>query len=246
ASEAPLPQAASNTKSGLNHPRPKSSTGPPASSGRRRSSPRTDHVKLFLRLRREAVRPASEVDRLRRHQNPDACRNRNHFAAFTARSTFVSVVTSLPGPTRTTAAPSAISIVPHENCAGARRSWRRSLSLHHDRRESRAARDGGALTTDGSPLRIAPPAEQLLRGQSMSTCDCRDLVPTFIALCENPRLLLRRPDAPSARSGEDLKPTNGLTLRLVQKLSVRHVSNPLPNRATSDSRPLASAFEGGV
>ena len=43
-----------------------------------------------------------------------ACRNRNHVAAFTARSTFVSVVTSLPGPTRTTAAPSAISIVPQE------------------------------------------------------------------------------------------------------------------------------------
>ena len=71
-------------------------------------------LKLFLRQRREAVRPAPDVDRLRRHQNPDACRNRNHVAAFTARSTFVSVVTSLPGPTRTTAAPSAISIVPQE------------------------------------------------------------------------------------------------------------------------------------
>jgi hypothetical protein len=71
-------------------------------------------LKLFLRQRREAVRPAPKIDRLRRHQNPDACRNRNHVAAFTARSTFVSVVTSLPGPTRTTAAPSAISIVPQE------------------------------------------------------------------------------------------------------------------------------------
>jgi hypothetical protein len=71
-------------------------------------------LKLLLRQRRQAVRPAPEVDRLRRHQNPDACRNRNHVAAFTARSTFVSIVTSLPGPTRTTAAPSAISIVHQE------------------------------------------------------------------------------------------------------------------------------------
>jgi len=66
---------------------------------------------------------------------------------------------------------------PPGNCAGGRRRWRRSLSLHHDRRESHAARDGGALTTDSSPLRIAPPAEQLLRRQTMSTCDCRDFVP---------------------------------------------------------------------
>ena len=71
-------------------------------------------LKLFFRQPREAVGAASEVDRLRRHQNPDACRNRNHVAAFTARSTFISVVTSLPGPTRATAAPSAISIVPQE------------------------------------------------------------------------------------------------------------------------------------
>ena len=67
------------------------------------------------------------------------------------------------------------------------------------------------------------------------------LVPALIALCENRRLLLRRPRAPSARSGEDLKPSNRLTLRLVQKLSVRHVSNPLPTQTTSDNRPLANA-----
>jgi hypothetical protein len=102
------------------------------------------------------------------------------------------------------------------------------------------------LATDSSPLRIAPPAEQLLRRQTISPCDSRDFVPALIALCENRRLLLRRPRAPSARSGEDLKPSNRLTLRLVQKLSVRHVSNPLPTQTTSDNRPLANALEGAI
>ena len=69
-------------------------------------------LKLVLRQRRQAVSATPEVDRLRRHQNPNARRNQNHVAAFTARSTFVSVARSVPGPTRTTAAPSAISIVP--------------------------------------------------------------------------------------------------------------------------------------
>ena len=67
--------------------------------------------KLFLRQRRKTVSAAPEVDRLRRHQNPNARWDRNHVAAFTARSTFVSVATSVPGPTRTTADPNAISIV---------------------------------------------------------------------------------------------------------------------------------------
>src|ERR1700733_11298665 len=70
-------------------------------------------LKLVLRQRRQAVSATPEVDRLRRHKNPNARGNRNHVAAFTARSTFVSVATSVPGLTRTTAAPSAISIVPH-------------------------------------------------------------------------------------------------------------------------------------
>ena len=132
---------------------------------------------------------------------------------------------------------------PAWNCAGGCRRWRRTL--HNHRRESHAAR-GGALTTDSSPLRIAPPAEQLLRRQTMSPCDSPDFVPALIAPCENRRLLLRRPRAPSARSGEDLKPSNRLTLRLVQKLSVRHVSNPLPTQTTSDNRPLANALEGAI
>jgi hypothetical protein len=58
--------------------------------------------------------------------------------------------------------------------------------------------------------------------------------------------LLRRPRAPSARSGDDLKPTNRLTLRLVQRLSVRHVSNPLPTQTTLDNRQIANALEGAI
>lgn len=46
-----------------------------------------------------------------------------------------------------------------------------------------------------------------------------------LTLGENPRFLLGRPRPPSARSGENLKPTKRLPLRFVQKLSVRHVSN---------------------
>ena len=103
----------SNTKSGRSRPRLKSSTGPPASSERRGSSQNTDRAEARLRQRRQAVSATPEVDRLRRHKNPNARGNRNHVAAFTARSTFVSVATSVPGLTRTTAAPSAISIVPH-------------------------------------------------------------------------------------------------------------------------------------
>ena len=32
----------------------------------------------------------------------------------------------------------------------------------------------------------------------------------------------------------------------MQKLSVRHVSNPLPTQTTSDNRPLANALEGAI
>ena len=74
---------------------------------------RYNGLTIVLRQRRQAVGAASEVDRLRRHKNPNARGNRNPVAAFTARSTFVSVATSVPELTRTTAAPSAISIVPH-------------------------------------------------------------------------------------------------------------------------------------
>ena len=184
----PLPQAASNTKSGLNHPKPKSSTGPPASSGRRRSSPRTDHVEALPSPaprgcpRHAGSRQASSPPEPGRLPEPKSRRSLHRTQHLRQRR---DVAARSDAHHRSS---ERNLDRPPGNCAGGRRRWRRSLSLHHDRRESRAARDGGALTTDGPPLRIAPPAEQLLRRQSMSTCDCRDFVPTLIALCENPRL----------------------------------------------------------
>ena len=233
----------SSTKSGPSRPRPKSSTGPPASSERRGSSQRTDRAGARPSpappgcRRRVGSRPASSPQESERQREPQSRRGL-HRAQHLRQHRNVG--------SRTDAHHRCAKRDldrPAWNCAGGCRRWRRSL--HNHRRESHAAR-GGALATDSSPLRIASPAEQLLRRQTMSPCDSRDFVPDLIALCENLRLLLRRPRAPSARSGEDLKPTNRLTLRFVQKLRVRHVSNPLPTQTTSDNRPLANALEGAI
>jgi FixJ family two-component response regulator len=69
-------------------------------------------LKLLPRQGGQAVGAAPEVHRLRRDQNPHARRNRNRVAALTARSTAVSVAASVPGATRTIAAPITISITP--------------------------------------------------------------------------------------------------------------------------------------
>jgi hypothetical protein len=74
----------------------------------------------------------------------------------------------------------------------------------------------------------------------------RHVVATLITLGENPRLLLRTPSTTPTRAREHLKSTNRLSLRFVQKLSVRHVSNPLPNQATSDNHSPTFAVEGAV
>ena len=160
-------------KSGRSRPRLESSTGPPASSERRGSSENTDRAEARPSpappgcQRHAGSRPASSP------QESNARGNRNHVAAFTARSTFVSVATSVPGLTRTTAAPSAISIVPH---GIAQEAAEDGAAPSESPARSHAAR-GGALTTDSSPLRIVPPAEQLLRRQTISPCDSRTLSP---------------------------------------------------------------------
>jgi len=68
----------------------------------------------------------------------------------------------------------------------------------------------------------------------------RHIVAALITLGENLRLLLRTPSATSTRAREHLKPTNRLSLRFVQKLSVRHVSNSLSTQRPSDYRPSAT------
>lgn len=47
--------------------------------------------------RRQPIRPPAKVNRLRRNQNPQARRNRDHAAAFNARSTSVRKTRSTPG-----------------------------------------------------------------------------------------------------------------------------------------------------
>jgi hypothetical protein len=87
-------------------------TGPIVPACAEELPPHYPMLKLFFRQGGEAVRASPEVHRLRRYQNSDARWNRDHVAAFTARSTFVSVAKSVPALTRTVAAPSTNSIIP--------------------------------------------------------------------------------------------------------------------------------------
>jgi hypothetical protein len=91
----------------------------------------------------------------------------------------------------------------------------------------RAARIGSGVSrlSPGPLSRFAPPTEQLLRCQTVSSCDGRELLAALTALSENLRLLLRRPRPASAGSSKYFQPPHQLQLRFVQKLSVRHVSN---------------------
>jgi hypothetical protein len=60
----------------------------------------------------------------------------------------------------------------------------------------------------------------------------------FIALRDDPRLLLRRPDAAPTSPRKHLQPAHLLRLRFGQKLSVRHVSNPFDSGQTiADQQP---------
>jgi hypothetical protein len=61
----------------------------------------------------------------------------------------------------------------------------------------------------------------------VSACNRGDALTIDVALGDNLRLLHRRPGAAPSRSGEHLQPAHRLRLGFVQKLSVRHVSNPL-------------------
>jgi hypothetical protein len=60
--------------------------------------------------RREPVASLSKIYGLGRYQDLHACRNRDHVAAFTARSTSRSQAGSIPGAARTTAPPISIVI----------------------------------------------------------------------------------------------------------------------------------------
>ena len=212
------------------------------SNGRRRSSQKTDRVEALLRQRRQAVGATPEVDRLRRHRT---------------RTPERTEITSRPSPT---AAPSSASPdrFQDQRAPPPRRARSRSSRMELRRRLPKMAPHASTITGAKVTLPAAAPWRWTARrcashrqrtvaaAGTISPGDSRDFVLATIALRENRRLLLRRPSAPAARSGENLKPSNRLTLRLVQKPSVRHVSNSLSNSATSDNRPLANALEGAI
>ena len=168
-------------------------------------------LKLFLRQHRRAVGATSESYGLRRHQNPDARRN----PIMPQPSPRVALSSASPDRFQVRRAPRRRAQSRSSRLELRRSGGRRRCSLHHHGPESHATRAGALSTGFPRPASRCQP-KQVRRRQPMSPCDRRDLVPPLIALCENPYLLLRHPFAPSARSGEDPKPSNRLCLRLVQ------------------------------
>jgi hypothetical protein len=72
-------------------------------------------------------------------------------------------------------------------------------------------------------------------------------IAALIALGDNLRLLLRAPTAAAPAPGKYLQPMNRfkLRLRLKQKLSVRHMSNPLDSGFRVGQSPISSTSSRG-
>ena len=190
-------------------------------------------LKFLPRQRRETVGADPEVHGLRRHKHPDARRKCDHVAALTARSTLVSVARSIPGPTRTIAAPTTISIVPVPliGRTGAGAAFNLAASTI----------TGAKVTPFAAPLCRRASRCRASRRQPNNCCGAHGAErqprprPRSHSSRREPHLMLRRPRPPSPRSCENLKPTNR-SGRFVQKLSVRHVSNPIdqPRQTIAD------------
>ena len=101
--------------------------------------------------------------------------------------------------------------------------------LDNDRGEGRSARSHLVVRgpSPRPPFRLAPPAKELLRRQPVAPRDSGNLLPALVAFGEDLRLLRRGPRPASTGAGKHLQPTHRLRLGFGQKLSVRHVSNPL-------------------
>ena len=69
--------------------------------------------------------------------------------------------------------------------------------------------------------------KELLRRQPLAPRDSGNLLPALVAFGKDLRPLRRGPRSASQGAGKHLKPTHRLRLGSEQKLSVRHVSNPL-------------------
>jgi hypothetical protein len=230
----------SSTKSSRSRPRPKSSTGPPVSNGRRGSSRKTDRVEARPSpappgcQRHAGSRQASSPPEPERPPEPKSRRGLHRPQHLRQRRQIGSRSNAHHGRAERDLDR------PGRRWAGRRhrRPRLRPSCLHKNRREAHLGRVV-ALTPGRAPAHVTTPAEQLLRRQPMPPRHSRHFVPALVTLGENPRFLFGRPRPPSARSGEDLKPTKRLPLRFVQKLSVRHVSNSLSTqrRQTIDPAP---------
>ena len=115
--------------------------------------------------------------------------------------------------------------------------WRRGLELRfapagscglarRDRLRRRCSREHGA--------RLAPPAEQLLRRQSVPAGDLRDVGTRLGTLEQNARLLLARPPPPTHLAGDQFDPPDpddivvalaGLRFKLTLKRMVKSIAH---------------------
>jgi hypothetical protein len=111
----------------------------------------------------EAIRALAEIDGLRGHQDLNSRSNRNHVAAFTARSTSRSQPRSTPRSARTSAPAISMLMVPDRFAAAAETPSSRGLPHNrykHRRLVSRQRQKTG-------PGRLAP-AKQVLRRHVVS------------------------------------------------------------------------------
>src|ERR1700747_630182 len=109
-------------------------------------------AELLLHQCGETVGAFAEIHRLRRHQDLDARRSRNHVAAFTARSTSRSHAGSAPRATRTTASPISMVITLGLSAPGIPPSPRNSVTTGTN---SGAASAGKLSTPPRAALRQA-------------------------------------------------------------------------------------------
>jgi transposase len=147
----------------------------------------------------ETVGTAAEIDGLRRHQHLHTCRNRDHVAAFTARSTSRSQAGSTPGAARTTAPPISI-VIAVASCADAAAvipSWRSSVTIG----TNIGASSAGKLS---KPARA--PGEQVLRRDVVPARHLRHDRPGRIGFRRNPSLGLVTPATPTPHPDPDIDP----------------------------------------
>ena len=222
-------------------------SGPPVSSGKRTSSPRTDPAEMLAHQRGKTVGPSPEVDRLGRHQHP----HRPPEPRSSRRGS-----SPRAAPVGKVAASSQAEPEPSQP-----RSRSRSPTSPADGRRpigSAPAHDRAVSTTTGAnAIRLSPARIPPLRTARRQPNNCCGVSPCrrATALTVSPSRMSRRRSAPSAppssgggaRPGEHFHPPHrrrlASHLRFVQKLSVRHVSNPL--NSGEDNRRSGQTEEGG-